>query len=120
MNSFARWTRTVGARALWPCVAMMSGTYMAASWGVLRGNALMAMAAFQCLLLMTIPLSAVFAFVPGETPIEQRARERRQARQRSELHAATGMTPAEYIATISPTDVARRIAAAERFGVDLV
>lgn len=62
-------------------------------------------------------LGAVWAMVSGETVIERRAREARQARARDEL-AAEGLTPEQYIARIPVTDIRRRAEAAERFGVD--
>ena len=118
MKNFALWVRTIGARAPWPVGALMLIVGASAHLGWLHGLALYVITGLVSALVMTIPLAAVWAYVPGETPVERRARELRQARERAAL-AVAGLTPEQYIATIPAADLYRRVTVAERFGVEL-
>lgn len=118
MDEFARWVRTIGVRASWPCTALILVTGAAAHAGWLQGAWLWGVGVIMVALVMTMPFAVIWAHVPGETFVELRARDVRQARNRAGL-AAAGLTPEQYIATIPAADVARKVEAAERFGVEL-
>jgi len=48
-------------------------------------------------LIITIPLMAAFIFLPGQTWLERRVRERSVSRARKEIFGRYGMTPERYI-----------------------
>lgn len=118
MDGVARWVRTVGQRAPVPAGVLILAAGVAANAGLLQGAVSWVAVGLLVALVMTIPLAAVWAHVPGETAIERRARGVQQARAREDL-AAANLRPEQYIAKIPGTDVARRVDAAEQFGVDL-
>lgn len=78
MDTIAIWIRTIGARATWPTVLLMILLAIASSTGWLSGMFLIAASVLAVALIMTIPLSAIFALVPGETALEKLERERCQ------------------------------------------
>jgi predicted lipid-binding transport protein (Tim44 family) len=118
MRSLALWIRTVGTRAPWLVGAFTLIVGAVAHLGWLQGLALYVAGGAVVALVMTIPLAGVLALVPGETIVERRAREARQARERTEL-AKVGLTPEQYMATIPAADLIGRAEAAERFGIEL-
>jgi hypothetical protein len=86
----APWIRTVGARAGWPMMLGMALIWWSAKIGLLVGTWLLLVLGCWFVLMMTIPMADFFALSPGETRIERRARQRKQARTRAVHHAASG------------------------------
>ena len=117
MNTVAIWIRTIGARATWPSALLMVFLAIASNKGWLSGMWLIAATVLVVLLIMTIPLAAIWLLSPGETSLEKRARERRQAKARADL-LAHGLTPEQYLATLPRNDLIARSEAEARFGIN--
>lgn len=117
MRDVALWVRTIGLRAPWPLALLSCGVAAATHFGLLSRTAVMAVAPVLFAGFMTMPLALLFSALPGETFVERRARERRQTRARAEL-ARAGLTPAQYLSTVSTEDVVKRVGIAEELGVD--
>lgn len=116
MNKIAIWIRTIGDRALWPCIIGMVLLAVGSNVGVLGGGIYWVAVATWCMLVTTMPLAAMFLFVPGETLVERKSRQRDQARARAIL-LSFGLTPERYVVTIPAHERMRRAHAAGIFGL---
>lgn len=115
-NTVAIWVRSVGSNAAIPMILAVAVLGVATGFDWLTYSGKWVAAVFFVGTVMTIPLSVLWAHLPGETSLERVCRERSQARARNEVRTM-GLTPQQYMETIPAHDLIARTEAEIWLGI---